>query len=75
MGRNPVSDGDPKYIYLCIHNYIFVHVFSRFFIIFLVFIILVSAHLWILQSVGFKNVKTGVQEAVSKFAELNVMKA
>ena len=39
------------------------------------FIILVYAHLLILQLVEFKNEKTGVQEAVSKFAELNVTKA
>ena len=57
--------GDPKYISLCIHNY-------TFFLIFLVFIIQISAHLWILKSVELKNVKTKVQEVVSKFASLNV---
>ena len=38
------------------------------------FIILVYAHLLILQLVEFKNVKTGVYEIVLKVAELNMTK-
>ena len=36
---------------------------------------LFSTYLLILQLVAFKNVKTGVQEVVSKYAKFNVTKA